>query len=472
PNFYASTMGDYFRMMAFHYLKLAEGVSPGILESKFTQFYRSKIDPWIKQNDVNGSMSYGLQALEEIHLSNEWNFDYPGNSNRSYLYIFGAVGLFLLIIAAINYVNLSTARAGTRAKEVGIRMVSGATRKELIFQFLTEALLHMVVALVLALSLVELLLPLFNHLSDKNFDHQTLFSPQSLLMLGVLCGGMTIVSGFYPAFYLSSIEPGEVVRLKAQSKAGIQGWKRFFGPVYMRRYLVVLQFTLSIGLIIGTLTVSNQFGYMRSKNLGFDKENVFILPVPNDSAVNNHLPRIKSELLKLPAVDAVASCSEVPGGHFGKLYFVVDHEVKRVNKILGFSFVDESFIPMMKLQLEGRNFDPANVNDPQASFIINRTCAEFLGWENPIGKMMENGLGMKGTVIGVVDDFHYTSLHTPIEPMVMMFRPEGGRNILVKMKAGNEEAAYEEVLTKWKTFAPNHPLEAYFMDEFMNRNYI
>lgn len=470
-TFYANTMQDYFRMICFGYIKLQPQADVLALNDKFESFYTGSIEPWIKQNEVNGMLNYALQPLTEVHLSNEYSYDFAGNSNRNYLSIFGVVGIFLLVIAAINYMNLSTARAGKRSKEIGIRMVAGASRKQLILQFLLEAVLHTFLAMLLALSLVELLLPFFNSLTDKHFGHSQLFEGQTLVMMTLLCLGLALISGSYPAFFLSGFRAAQVINLKGQSKNGIQGWKKYFSPVYLRRILVITQFSISIALIVGTLVVESQFEFMKNKDLGFDKNNVLVIPVPGDTAVQGNLKTIRNELSSRPEVASIASSSEVPGGQYGKLYFIVDHESNRANKILGFSFIDEHFIDLMNIKLEGRNFDPANSADQRGAFIINQACADFLGWKEPIGKEMENGFGMRGRVIGVVENFNFSSLHNPIEPMVMMYQPNNARNLLIKMK-GNEEVRFDGILDQWKTMVPNHPLEAYYLDDFMNRNYI
>lgn len=471
-GFYQNVMGDYFRMMSFTYLKLVPGADAGELASKFKGFYTESIKPWIDQNEVNGSMSYILQPLQEVHLSNDFSYDFTGNSNKRYIQIFSIVGFFLLVVAAINYMNLSTARSGKRAKEVGIRMVAGAKRSQLIFQFLLEALLHSFIALIFALATVEILFPYFNALTDKSFDHADLFRPDTLGALLLLCLLLALVSGSYPAFFLSSIKPLEVIGMKSGHKKSFRGWKRYLGPVVLRRTLVVMQFAISIALIVSTSVVIGQLTFMKNKDLGFDKEGVLVIPVPGDSTVQANLPRIKNEFLKRSEVEQVASASAVPGGLFGKLYFIVDHAANRSNKILGFMFIDDAFIPMMKLELEGRNFDPNNAADPQSAFIINRACADFLGWEDPIGKEMENGFGLRGRVIGVVEDFNYNSLHAPIEPMVMMYQPNNTANLLIKVKSQDGFDSYEALLNQWRTLVPKHPLEAYFLDDFMNRRYL
>lgn len=472
PGFYQGAMGDYFRMMTFTYLLLGKDVSPEQLSAKFAGFYTAHITPWIKQNEVNGSLTFSLQPLASIHLSNEYGYDYAGNSNASYLYIFSIVGIFILLVAAINYMNLSTARSGRRAKEVGIRMVAGASRPQLILQFLSESLFTSLIALIVALGLVELLMPMFNSLTDKSFDHASLFVGGNLLMLTGMTLLLALLAGSYPAFFLSSIKPIEAIKLKGGKTTSLNGWKRFLGPAQLRRGLVVLQFTIAVALIVATFVVYGQLDYMRNKDLGFNKDGILVIRVPGDSVTQGSLPTIRNEFSSRSDVKALSSVSEIPGGKFGELYFVVNQRGERNNKILGFMFIDQSFFPMLDIPVEGRNFDINNAADPQAAFIINEACAKFLGWENPIGQDMENGFGLRGKVVGVVKDFNYSSLHNPIEPMVFMFNPQNASNLLIRVGGDDISHSVDAILERWKGFVPNHPLESYFLDDFMNRNYL
>ncbi len=471
-GFYQQAMGDYFRMMCFDYIKLAPGAEVAQLESKLDTFYNKRIGPWIEQNQVNGHLSYSLQPLSDIHLNNSWNYDYSGNGNAQYLQIFSIIGIFLLVVAAINYMNLSTARSSKRAREIGARMVAGASRPQLIFQFYAEAFINVLLALLLAIGLVEMLFPVFNGLTDKHFGYRELIQPEVLSGLAFLVVCMTLISGSYPAFYLSSVRPIEALKMQGNRNAHLSGWKKWFGPANLRRSLVVLQFSIAAGLIVSTLVVYGQLEYMRNKDLGFNQEGVVAITVPGDSSTQGRLKTLRDELMKQPGVKGVASTSSIPGGQFGKLYFVVTLNGQRTNKLLGFSFIDDEFIPLMNMKLEGRNFDRARTSDSLSSFIINEACARFLGWEDPIGNILENGFGMRGRIIGVVKDFHYASLHNPIEPMVFMHQPNNASNLLVRLESENVANSYDQVMNKWKELVPNHPQESYFLEDFIRKNYI
>lgn len=206
--------------------------------------------------------------------------------------------------------------------------------------------------------------------------------------------------------------------------------------------------------------------------MGFDKENVLVIPVPNDSTVQKNLPVIKTEFGRRSDVTALASASQVPGGQFGKLYFVINEHGSQVNKFLGFMWIDQEFFPLLHIAVKGRNFDKNTETDATEAFIINRACANFLGWNEPIGKELTNGFGMNGKVIGVVEDFNYNSLHNPIEPMVFMFTPNNAHNLLIRLNSPDMASTTSDILDKWKTLAPNHPLEYYFLDDHINQNYI
>ncbi len=472
PQTYEQAMTDYFRMMTFTYLRVKENVKGEQLESKFPQFYTTHIQPWIKQNNVQGNLTFSLQPLTDIHLNNRLSYDYENNSNPAYVYIFGIVGIFILLVACINYMNLATARAGKRSREVGVRMVSGAGRGQLILQFMTESLLVCLFALLLALAMVELLFPLFNELTDKDFSHVTLFQSGHLFTLLLLTLAVAMFSGSYPAFFLSRVKPAQVMKMGNAPAAIYKGWKRWLSPVAFRRVLVVIQFAISIALIISTLVVYGQLDYMKNKDLGFDRQNLLVITIPADSAVNGNLPSIKNELGKRTDVSGLASSSNVPGERYGELYFVVDQPEGKVNKFLGYTWVDEDFFPLLGLPIEGRNFSRAFPADAQNAFIINESCARFLGWKDPIGKEMENGFGVKGKVVGVVKDYHYSSLHQPIGPMVYMYSPQTAHNLFIRVQSPDMAASVEAILDRWKKFVPNHPMESFILEDYLASNYV
>lgn len=471
PDFYQMAMRDYFRMMTFTYLKLKENIPAKQLSDNLESFYADNIGPWIKQYEVKGSLTFSLQPISSIHLNKSWAYDFPGNSNPIYVHIFWIVGFFILLVACINYMNLSTARASMRSKEIGIRLISGAGRRRVAMQFMIEAFLVSTLAFLLALAIIEFLFPLFNSLTDKSFSIQELFRGEMLIFLfGLLCL-VSLLSGLYPALYLSRMQALDALRMQGASHKINYGWKRILSPVNLRKALVIVQFCIAGALIVATLIVLNQLDYMRSRDLGFDQNNILVIQVPSDSTVKNNLPTLKNEWAKKPEVKVLASSSNIPGGGNGELYFIVNQLGQKTNRLLGFMFVDQNFFPLLDIDLEGRNFREDIPSDAREAFIINEACARFLGWTDPIGMELENGFGMKGKVVGVVKDFNYASLHTPIKPMVFMFSPQTAANLMVKLNENASSETATELLDSWKSFVPNHPLESFYLDEFILRNY-
>ena len=471
-NIYQQYMGDYFYMVSSSYIKLVPGANVGALISKLPTFYEKNIAPWIKENDISGSMEYMLQPLQSIHLGSDYMYDYAGNTNKSYLYIFSWVGVFILLTACFNYMNLATARYSKRAGETGIRKAVGAGTGHLVGGFLSESLITAAFSALLAFALAELFLPVFNTLTDKKFDAASLFSLHVLLpSLGVVIV-TGLIAGSYPAFYLSRFKPALTLKMhRAVSGVG-RGWSTLLHPSRMRKALVVLQFAISGGLMTATLVVYFQLSHMQNTYPGFEKEDVMCIQVPGDSLVGKRFATIKQELSKIPGVQQVATSSNVPGKGYGELYFKVERESKMENRFVHFGFVTPEWFDMMKIPIiEGRNFSSDSKTDATDAFIINETAARMFGWDDPINKKVENGFGMSGKVVGVMKDFNFKSLHNTVEPLILMYtlQPYGFLN--VKLNRENLAETVANVENKWKEFDKGHPMEYFFLEDALADNY-
>ncbi len=437
----------------FHvYVQLREGVSVYSMNEKIKDFVKIH---------VNGSSSeIFLQNIQKIHLfsANKYAYDVSGNGDIQYVRILGWVAIFILLIACINFMNLSTAQSSMRAKEIGVRKLAGAGRKKLIFQFMGESLIIVLVAHILSMILVELLLPAFNHLSGKDlvvhYGSMRLYA--SLLSVIILCG---LLAGSYPALFLSSLKPLQIFK-------GI--YTESAGNIKFRRYLVIFQFTLSVALIICTITVGKQLHYMQSKNPGFNRNHMgyFMFPTrPGDP----RLESIKRELEERPEI------TDVTKGH---------NPINFANAINGFNWVgkeQEHDMPIYFLDVDadyaktfqmvmqrGRFFSSAFPTDSFA-VVINEQAASLLAFNNPLGEKITTPWGATFDIIGIVKDFHFKSLHYKIEPLIMHISPSN--TFFIRMKAGDNTAMLESVNNIFQSYNPGLPLDFHFMDSDFEGQY-
>lgn len=396
----------------YTYLMLQKGVLPLVLEDKMPEFLQSHIGNIL--NQLNIQISPRLQPLSEIHLRSNLDAEIRANSDIRYIYIFSAIAIFVLIIACINFMNLATARSASRAQEVGMRKVIGAERKQIIVQFLGEALFLGFLALILSIILIFIFLPLFNSISGKSLS-SNFWNPWIILGLAGITAFVGLVSGSYPALFLSSFHPAAVFRgaLKA-GKANVR----------LRKFLVVFQFTLSIVFIIGTGIVSSQLRFIKNKHLGFDKEQVVVLPMGDPRARQIYLT-FKERALQNPNILAVSGTNSVPGGLINVLLMLPDNTQPGEEVTMEQFFVDHDFVDAMGLELtEGRTFSLDFPTDTMEAFILNEAAVKHLGWE---GDALDKRIVLQnfkdGRVIGVVRDFHARSLHQSIEPLLLHIAP-------------------------------------------------
>ncbi|MCB0608894.1 MAG: ABC transporter permease [Lewinella sp.] len=408
----------------------------------------------------NNYTSFPFQALTDIHLRSNADGELSPNGNLSYVYIFGVVALIILILACINFVNLTTARSMTRSREVGIRKVLGSQRRQLIGQFFGEAFVYVLLAAVLAVALTALVLPAFNQFSGKALNLGFLSSPFVLVLLTGLLVVTTLLSGAFPAYLLSGFSPLSVIKGRPGSREG-GNW--------LRQSLVVAQFCISTGLIIGTLIVHNQLSYLQSFNLGFDKEQVLVLN--RATALGNNYGPFMEQLKKLPVVERVSTAQYMPGEGFDSTIFLPEQPANYKETSLNYSFIDPGFAETLKLELaEGRNFTSGMSTDSSAC-LLNETAARKLGWEEPVGKQISYGGQAPYTVVGVVKDFNFRSLHEEIEPIVLMMSPWKLSNMAIRVQAGETASAVAAIQALWKEMAPDAAFEYQFLDQQYDAQY-
>lgn len=468
---------SWLRDNFFTYILLKPGASPKALEAKFPRLIKKYFAPELEKqfgqsmetliNEGNVRAEFYLQPLLRIHLYSDLMAELEANSDIKYVYIFSAIALFILVIASINFMNLTTARSAGRAKEVGMRKVLGSDRRQLIGQFLVESTVLSIIAMVIALVLVNLALPYFNSLSGKELplaDNYNGVMVLSMLVITLLTG---LLAGFYPAFFISAFHPISV--LKGQLKSGVKSGS-------LRSTLVVFQFTVSIVLIIGTLVVMNQLNYIQNKKLGFDKDRVLILH--NANLLDQQVQTFKNEMLKYPQIKnaAVSSYLPVPSARHGGAVSPEgqwDNETSTSTSVQNWT-VDYDYITTLGMKLAaGRNFSRSNPTDTSA-VIINQAAAKQFGWEKSLGKRLDRFFGegeiKSFTVIGVVEDFHFESLRNTIAPVLLYLGQTGGL-ISFRINTDNIPGAIDLLRDKWEKFLPGQPFEYSFLDERFDQVY-
>jgi putative ABC transport system permease protein len=462
-NWVETSWGDY---LFSTYLLLSPGADPATLQSKLPALVQKYEGSELKNK--NTSYALWLEPTTSIYLHSSYGAPVTGSLDN--VHILTVIGIFILLIAAVNFINLSTARSVERAKEVGIRKCAGAKSVQLIGQFLIESMLIAIVAFTLALALCHFLLPLFNQLSGKTISggiFDSLAYPFWLLMLAL---GIGLLAGVYPALVLSSFKP--VIVLKGHFSSGSRG-------VVLRKALVVAQYTISISLVVSTLVVYSQLNFMERQPLGFDKDQVLIVSNGFDPGV----PAFKRDIAAIPAVEGSTLTSSIPGRTYnanGNDIWPMNIENskgqwERMN--VAFYNADADFLPLYKIQLlAGRNFYKGTRND-SANVILNKTAALSLGYtESTLGQLIgkkNKGTGDSAvsTVIGIVDDFHFHSLKEPIRPLCIQTSQWWWQFLSVKVKTGDLPVTLSALADQWQKAVPTRPFTYFFLDEDFNSQY-
>ena len=440
------------------FLLLKPGTNAKALQAKFPAFLERENGDEIKKLQMYPTLI--LEPLRYVYLYSTRDGSKTGNITN--VYIFTIVAIFILLIACFNFVNLTTARSAERAKEVGIRKVVGAARPQLARQFIGESVIICFIAFLLSLILLMLLLPSFNHLAGKIISPGIFSHPQNLLILLMTSIGIGIIAGIYPALVLSSFRP--IIVLKGRFVTGTKG-------IALRKGLVIAQFTISIALIISTIVVYNQMNYMRSQDLGFNKNQKMIIDTNGDSSKLV----FKQEVSRLPGVISTSMAGSVPGGGNPGAYSQIEN-VKGDMQIanLDLYFVDFDYIPQFQMKmLAGRAFSRDFPTDTTKAMVVNEAAMKLFGYGKPeqiIGKKFDQW-GRKGTIIGVVKDFHFRSLQEVIKPLSIRIEPNGCDLVSINVKPQNLKATIAAIGDDWKVLIPNRPFNYYFLDDFFDKQY-
>ena len=446
------------------YLLLKDKNSIATLQQKIGPFMKKEMASKITGNDY---LTYQLEPFNQIHLHSPYEGFEPNNS-ITYVYIVGAIALLILLIACFTYINLSTARSIERAKEVGIRKVSGAFKNHIFWQFISESLIVSVLALILSAILAAIILPGFNQLADRQLTVSSLFTPYIAGVALIIIASISILAGSYPALILSGFQPIKV--LKGSFKTSSSG-------LWLRKSLIVFQFIITVFLITSTFIIQSQLNYLRHKNLGYDRDHVLLLPF--DQKMNAILSTIKSEFKNNPGVinvwRTVFDPTNIKGGY---TMTKPGMEPGKSNAVVA-NNIDEDFVKTTGLQIiAGTDLTEQDVKDviPDSGklfhYILNESAAKMMGWtpQEAIGQKMFLGDERPGFVKAVVKDFHFSSLHNPIKPLVL-FPDTYGSVLMVKLSSSNLQNTISFLESKWKALVPHRPFEYTFLDENYNKLY-
>lgn len=458
--------GSWGNFGVFTYIHLPEGYDISKMYASLDAVIKEKVNPIFEQFGI--TIRYELQPILDIHLYSKIQDEAEAGGDISYIYIFASVAFFMLIIAAINYMNLATARSIKRAKEVGVRKVMGSQRRQLIAQFITESVVIALIALALSLLLVYALLPAFNTLANKSIPFSYVMQTQVMVSLLAIVLIVGVAGGSYPAFYLSGFNPVNVLK----GKVSAQG-----GNLVFRKFLVVFQFAISIFMLISTLVVFDQLQFMRNKDLGFEKERVMLLSL-NEKALREKAQGLIQRLKQSSEVALVGTASSSPGRGIGKLLLKVeDNEGNLTDRGVDLYSADYDFVKTLGMEIvQGRDFSRDITSDTTYAVLVNEAMVKRMSWVDPIGKrFIFSGDGpenpdIEKRVVGVVKDYHQNSLYDPIEPLMIVL-DENNRNVFLRTATGDVHTAVGAVEKAWKEIFPTYTFEYTFLDADFNSQY-
>ena len=455
----AGWMTTWINNGVYTYIQLAPNVSQAQIEKQLPAFVEKYLGSDLRKYGFKWSLS--LTPLKDVYFDST-GLDSIKHGDKTVVYIFLSIAILILLIACINFMNLSTIRAAERSKEVGLRKVLGALRNNLVWQFIGESVLLTTISCILSVGLLLLVMPWYNQLLGYTLNVSWNTLPVYLFLVGIIII-VGFLAGSYPAFFLSAFSP--IQALKGKLKLGK-------GGASFRQALVVVQFSISVFLIVGTIIITKQMSYVKNKQLGYDKEQTLIVTIDNGDIYNN-LNSFKTELQNQSAVQSVSAMSGEPGGFFDGQTFDVEGHTEKWNASTEFS--DFEFVKTLGLKIiAGRDFSSQFPTDTTDAVLINKTAAAKLGWtpQQAIGKWIQNTVrdNTKRRIIGVVDDFNFQSLKQDINALVIS-PAEDRRQILVKLKPGNLQGNIAIVKNAYNKAAPAYPFEYKFLDQQFDELY-
>jgi len=462
--------GSYWNVQTYTYVLMAENTTPDMVISKFPEFY----DKYMAElgDQINASFKLRITPLADVHFQkDELTWDLP-KGNMNYVYIMAIIAVLLIVIASINYTNLTTARATSRSKEIGIRKVGGANRSILRSQFLGESLAMAILAGLLAIVLSILILPAFNNLAGKEFNFTILLRPTVLIFIfgiSILTG---LLSGIYPATYLASFNPVSILKGNGVSSKD-RGW--------LRKGLVIAQFIISSVMIIGAIIVAQQMGYIQKKDLGFDRDQILLLSL-NDTAIINNVSAFMEEIERNPSVEGTSTSTTAPGRFFGMQVMTAEqNNGEMIEKTFNNIIVNHDYMDVMGLELkEGRFYDREFGSDLTNAFVVNEALVREMQWgDSALGKQFIPGVNIQGAntpvgeIIGVVKDFNYGSLHNPVESLLLRCFDNQNfmRTLSVRVAGGDMQGVIDWINEVRDSFNPAYPIQYSFLKDELDELY-
>lgn len=435
------------------------------------------------ENDTTGIMqdydaSLIFRPITEIHLNGHAEKEIEANSNKKYIYIFSSIALFVLVIACINYMNLATARSSRRAREVGLRKVMGARKSNIFNQFMLESFVLCLTGMFIGLIMVEIILPAFNHMTGKSLSLNIFGNPVLLISLILIIIVVSFAAGAYPSIYLARLDPMRILR------SGTAAGKANKPALYLRRLLVISQFSISVILIIGTITVYRQLHFIQNKSLGFDKEQVLVVNIPAFQ-YRDKVSTLKDELKGNPFVLSSSLISGIPGQRMPFLTVSLpDATQSRSEDALSFSegfgmrvlSGDAEMLKTLDISFaEGRNFDPDIQMDEGEAFILNQAAVDWLQLKNPLGTKFNYLYNVdppkEGKIIGVTENFHYASLHNEVEPLMIHIYSPYNRYLIIRLQTGQIRKSVQAIEEKWMEALPDVPFSYFFLNTYYDNLY-
>jgi putative ABC transport system permease protein len=462
---------DWLYNPVLTYVLLKPGKNPLLVEAELNELKDRHADERV----IKG-VTLTLQSLKDIHLHSDFSFAEEANNMRD-VYILSAIGLLILLLACINFINLSNVHSLKRAKEIGVRKVLGAQKSSLRIQFLSESGALVIVSFVLAFSLLAIILPRINEITSKHFIIEDLFSMNLMLGLYILFFTTAFLAGLYPSFYATRFQPAVVLK-------GIQG-HRYTEGFLLRKSLIVFQFTVSVTLVVTGIIFLQQMDFVRHKPLGFQRDHMLTIPLfsdtPNailgggvDGPLRSRMNTFENAVMENSAIESVSVSSALPGGGAVNALVQTEKIKPEDNVFIAATSVDYDFLETYKMELlAGRNFSKSFGTDHQQAFIINEQAVKTLGWDSPaaaVGQSIEL-LNKQGTVVGVVKDFHFQGLQQPLRPLVLEVSAGKFTVFSLRLNANDVPGSIQWIKTKWDKIFPEMVFEYHFLDDRLDLNY-
>ncbi len=447
---YQKRKDQWLSATVYSYLLLKDNTNIKTLESNFKNYVKTNV----LKGKYSGYNDFTLQSLKDIHLKSDLNYELEPNVNMTYVYTFSFIAIFILLLAVINFTNITIARSIDRLNEIGVRKVLGSQRKQLIVQFLSETFLQVLFAFTIAVIIVELTIGNFNNLADRHLTLNIFSQPSLLLTIAFGILFLSIIAGGYPALYVSGFKPISVLRKQLNLKGGKES---------LRRSLIVFQFLVSTCLIASTVIVFNQMNFIQNKNLGFDKEHVLV--ISNAGSLLKHYDAFRNKLMANPGISGASLSMFLPGDDFDSMPFKPEQPANMKAQSFTYDMIDNHFVDVLKLKIvEGRNFS-SNLASDSSAFLINEAAAKKIGWDNPVGKEL-SFRNVKGKVVGVVKDFNFMSLRTAISPIVFPFLRWAPQYVSIRLKPGDIQNDIQYVKELWNKFVPGRTFDYSFLDQY------